>query len=697
MRSSPAVSNGRVYIGSNDGGVYCLNGVTGALLWHYSTGSDVPSSPTVFNERVYIGSYDSKIYCFNASTGAILWTYTTGGLILSSPAIMDGKVYVGSYDHNIYCLNASNGELLWSYEMDGAVYSSPSVSGQRVYVGSKGRYVYCLNASTGILIWKHDVGYPILSSPAVYGGMIYIGSGEDRHMEHQKRDIYCLNASTGTLIWNFTTGSFVESSPAVASGNLYVGSNDGKIYCFNASTGSKLWSYSTGGRVYSSPAIVNGTLYVGSEDKKIYAIAQDTLAPYWLEALSDLHISYGEPLSYQLNATDPNGIDTWWLNDTSVFTIDSTGLILNTTPLQVGNYPLEIKVNDTFGNTLSGIIMIKVLIIDTNPPTLYFVDVRDKQTINATALFTLTVYAYDAESGIAEVEIGTDPNNRLEAARNSSNTHYYYVTWITSNVEGTHKFCAYAVDNEGNGRSVSITLTIIKIGDGEPPTLGALISQNVIILMTVGLGITVVAGGIAIVIARSRRRVSPTYSPVMPSVPDKTKSQLEPKPVKPAVSEPATIVAMQAEAPSISPESQRVLDAIRAYGRLNRVPFSKLASVLDIPESRIETLLIGLIGAGLLTGYLEKGHYHRPKDYRIQCQMCDKVLLNPPRYKQCDQCYRFICDDCSVHVSGCPTHPQAPGELISMPKRCGSCNTLYTDLRELKGQPSICPACGAPL
>ena len=74
MDSSPAVVNGVVYIGSDDGNVYALNASTGAMLWSFTTGGRVESSPTVVNGVVYIGSDDDNVYALNASTGNKLWT-----------------------------------------------------------------------------------------------------------------------------------------------------------------------------------------------------------------------------------------------------------------------------------------------------------------------------------------------------------------------------------------------------------------------------------------------------------------------------------------------------------------------------------------------------------------------------------------------------------------------------------------------
>ncbi len=101
--SSPAVADGKVYVGSHDNNVYCLNASTGVHIWNYATGNSVStSSPAVADGKVYVGSYDYNVYCLNASTGAYIWSYTTGSHVSSSPAVADGKVYVGSFDNNVY-------------------------------------------------------------------------------------------------------------------------------------------------------------------------------------------------------------------------------------------------------------------------------------------------------------------------------------------------------------------------------------------------------------------------------------------------------------------------------------------------------------------------------------------------------------------------------------------------------------------
>jgi outer membrane protein assembly factor BamB len=267
--SSPAVVDGRVYVGSDDNKVYCLEASTGAHIWNYTTGGGL-RNPAVAGGKVYVGSDDDKVYCLEASTGAHIWNYTTGADVWSSPTVVDGKVYVGSWDKKVYCLEASTGAHIWNYTTGGAIGSSPTVADGVVYTGSGDNKVYCLDASTGAHIWNYTTGDIVGPSPAVVDGKVYVGSYDGK--------VYCLDASTGAHIWNYTTGDQVLSSAAVAGGRVYVGSYDSNFYCLDASTGALMWSYTTGDTVSSSPAVVGGIVYVGSWDDKVYAFGSLVLS-----------------------------------------------------------------------------------------------------------------------------------------------------------------------------------------------------------------------------------------------------------------------------------------------------------------------------------------------------------------------------------------------------------------------------------
>jgi hypothetical protein len=58
------VANGVVYFGSLNYKMYALDAKTGTLLWSYATDYWIVTSPAVADGMVYVGSNDGHVYAF---------------------------------------------------------------------------------------------------------------------------------------------------------------------------------------------------------------------------------------------------------------------------------------------------------------------------------------------------------------------------------------------------------------------------------------------------------------------------------------------------------------------------------------------------------------------------------------------------------------------------------------------------------
>ncbi len=274
--SSPAISQGILYIGNLDKNVYALNATTGNMIWNYTLSHATESSPAISQGKVYIGCYGHTMYVLNATIGTQLWNYTIKGYIRSSFVILDDILYFGDYDYgnnSVYALNTSTGTQLWNYTIGDSMFSSPSIYNDRIYIASENNMTFALNATTGIQLWNYTTQGYIHSSPAISGGILYIGSYDNK--------VYALNATNGILIWNYTTGYSVLSSPAISQGILYIGSYDNKVYALNATNGEELWTYVAEGSLLPSPAISQNILFIGSHSNKTYVLNVTTGILLW--------------------------------------------------------------------------------------------------------------------------------------------------------------------------------------------------------------------------------------------------------------------------------------------------------------------------------------------------------------------------------------------------------------------------------
>ena len=74
------------------------------LKWKFKTEDMVSSSPAVVDGVVYFGSEDGYLYAVNKNTGQEKWKFKTEDMVSSSPAVLDGVVYFGSGDGYLYVL-----------------------------------------------------------------------------------------------------------------------------------------------------------------------------------------------------------------------------------------------------------------------------------------------------------------------------------------------------------------------------------------------------------------------------------------------------------------------------------------------------------------------------------------------------------------------------------------------------------------
>ncbi len=305
--SSPAVSNGMVYVGSTDGNLYAVDLESGAQKWKFETKVRVPSSPAVSGGIVYFGSYDSNFYAVDAKTGQLKWKFQTGGerrfaakhihgiqpaaetmpdpfdFYLSSPAVWNGSVYFGSGDGNIYALNASSGALKWKFQTGDVVHASPAISNGILFVGSWDSFFYALDAVTGKEKWRYKTGEDheiynqvgIQSSAAVMDGVVYFGCRDS--------NFYALDAPTGQKKWSFNNkGSWVITSPAVLDGKVYFATSDtAMFYALDAKSGAPVFSLKFKWPMFSSPAIAGSMLYMGTHEGKLIAIDLKTQKLAW--------------------------------------------------------------------------------------------------------------------------------------------------------------------------------------------------------------------------------------------------------------------------------------------------------------------------------------------------------------------------------------------------------------------------------
>ena len=268
VEGSPCLVDNVVYIGTLAGTFYALDAGSGSKRWTFSTGYKLVGGANWFKDsenrlRILIGSYDASIYCIDAQTGKSVWTYKTGNYINGSPAVDGGYCVFGGCDAVIHLLSVADGAKAGEIKTDAYIAGSTAVLGNHVYVGNYNGELLKASLPAGEIVWLYSTdGRPFVSSPAVTDDVVVIGGGDMR--------VHCVDNRTGKARWTYTSLGAVDSSPVIAGDKVVVCSDDGRLYMLSLADGRLIWSYEIGRSITSSPAVADGMVVVGCDDGTVY-------------------------------------------------------------------------------------------------------------------------------------------------------------------------------------------------------------------------------------------------------------------------------------------------------------------------------------------------------------------------------------------------------------------------------------------
>lgn len=283
VRSTPAVTATRLYVGSGDGFLYALERATGKTIWRFNAGSPVHASPAVAGGVVIAATLGGRIFAVDQSAGRVRWSMQTGDtlprniapaggwdLLVSSPVITGTTAVIGGRDGIVYALDVATGRVRWRGKTNGKIRGTPAISEGVVVVGSWDGRVYAYDLATGQEKWVNRTvgdtldlkafGYDrraIQGSPAISGGQVFVGSRDG--------GLYGIDFKTGERQWRAThRGSWVVGSASAEPGRVIVGSSDAHfVHAVDPATGKDIWRLETGMNVLASPLRVADQVVIG--------------------------------------------------------------------------------------------------------------------------------------------------------------------------------------------------------------------------------------------------------------------------------------------------------------------------------------------------------------------------------------------------------------------------------------------------
>jgi len=283
-----AAADGKLFVSSGLGVVEALDAQTGASVWRKRLATPMHSAPTVSNGRLFVVSDDNELFAMNSATGEVLWTYqgiveSARMLTAPSPAIFEDTVIAPFASGELVALQAQNGVVLWQDALSSTgrltplsslndIASGPVIADGYVIATAQSGVTSAFDLRNGQRIWSQPAGS--LGYPWVAGDFVYtVTTGGE---------VACLSKTSGAVVWTQQLQAFKNekkrkeriawAGPLLIGETLLTISSHGRAAELNPYSGEIIREYKMGDPVYVAPIVANQTVYVLNDEAKLTAL-----------------------------------------------------------------------------------------------------------------------------------------------------------------------------------------------------------------------------------------------------------------------------------------------------------------------------------------------------------------------------------------------------------------------------------------
>ncbi len=243
----PAVDNGLVFAGSDQGVLLAVNLQTGRKVWVKKLKLPLSAGPGAGSGMVVVGTSKGAVLAFEGATGRQLWRAQVNSELLSAPAISEKVVVMRSVDGRLHGFDSSNGKELWSVEQQVPRLSLrgtaiPIIAKEVAVSGFDNGKVMAVSLNSGDTVWDTALASPhgrteldrlvdIDSEVRVVGDNVFAAGFQGRTA--------MLALDSGQIWWAHDMSSYRGLS--VDDENLFVTQSDGVVVALRQRDGSELW------------------------------------------------------------------------------------------------------------------------------------------------------------------------------------------------------------------------------------------------------------------------------------------------------------------------------------------------------------------------------------------------------------------------------------------------------------------------
>ena len=276
-----------VFATNGVGDVASLAADTGALAWKKRPAGPLRGAPTLSNGNLYVMTQDNQIYALRQSDGEPQWNEAgpvaaSGIFGVGAPAAAQGTVIAGYSSGELAAYRYENGRSLWSDTLSRTAMSTsvstltdidadPVIDRGRVFALGKGGRMASYELVSGQRIWEINIAG--ISTPVASGEWVFVMTDEAK--------LLCVARSSGKVRWisklqrydneEKKKGPISWYGPVLAGGRLVVANSRGSVWSVSPDEGTATEVFDLKSDVSLAPIVANNTLYILDDSGRISA------------------------------------------------------------------------------------------------------------------------------------------------------------------------------------------------------------------------------------------------------------------------------------------------------------------------------------------------------------------------------------------------------------------------------------------
>jgi len=282
-----SVVRGHVFATTGIGDVASLDATSGAVQWKVRPGGPLRGSPTLSNGNVYVMSQDNQLFTLNETDGTVVWQdsgtiESTNVFGVAAPAAAQGSVIAGYSSGELTAYRYENGRTLWGDALSRTSISTsvatltdidadPVIDRGRVFAIGEGGRMASYELTSGQRIWELNIGG--ISTPLVVGDWAYVVTDRSR--------LFCIARATGKVRWiadlpawrkpRKKEGAIRWHGPILAGNKLILVSTEGAMVFADPASGAVQHEQDLDQGLSLPPIVADNMLYVLTDDGRIIA------------------------------------------------------------------------------------------------------------------------------------------------------------------------------------------------------------------------------------------------------------------------------------------------------------------------------------------------------------------------------------------------------------------------------------------